>query len=301
MKKSFQQSGQVSLVQFETLAGQPFGFLAGAPAIERGDLVMKETGQEGTVGKLLAINHTRNYYLLTDMDLLKGARQNRVINHSVLIPPHTKREVEVSCVERTRWSDTAEPFSSVKDPLDLKMRFAKAAFLRDDDKENKRTAQSKLWSMISQELRDRDLDYGNEDYFLTLSDRKAEQDQGNPFTPSEGSNALAVFAGKELLCFDVFGNREVYPYYFGKLSREAQYYGAGKHDAGFPENYLGEAEAFYRLEEILDGFLSKLQKEDSADPGDGERLRWSGMSEYNGFELTYNDYPVHMMGSRFIQ
>jgi hypothetical protein len=104
VNKSYQQIANIAIVQFETLTDDGFGFLPAGPAIEAGDLVIKELDHSGDVNNLLAINNTGNHYLLTDMDLLKGAKQNRVVNISVLVMPHEQRKINVSCVERARWT-----------------------------------------------------------------------------------------------------------------------------------------------------------------------------------------------------
>ena len=67
-------------------------------------------------------------------------------------------------------------------------------------------------------------------------------------------NGLAVFDGRELISFDIFGNREVYVYYFDKLVQDA----LGRVGPGTKADVLKQAEAFYRLDELLDEFESPL-------------------------------------------
>ena len=131
-EKQYQKAGNIVMVQMETLEGEGFGFLTAAPAVDSGALEIREVRSEGAVNTLLAINHTAHYYLLTDMDLLKGAKQNRVVNTSVLIAPLSKQEVNVSCVERSRWSYNSPTFKAGPKILDKKMRAAKADSLKRD-------------------------------------------------------------------------------------------------------------------------------------------------------------------------
>ena len=152
IRKQFQQAGNITFIQFETLEVEGFGFRTAASAMDHGDLVIKEVGQEGAVNRLLAINHSGDYLLLTDMDMLKGAKQNRVVNTSVLIAPHSKREVEVSCVERSRWSYDSPTFKSGPKTLDSSMRAAKADSLRSDMKNMVDGTQSNLWGLIRERI-----------------------------------------------------------------------------------------------------------------------------------------------------
>jgi hypothetical protein len=83
--------------------------------------------ESGVVSKLLAINTTSDFLLLTDMDILKGAKQNRVVNTSVLIAPNSKSELDVSCVERFRWTYTSPSFKISPNAMDFNLRSAKAS------------------------------------------------------------------------------------------------------------------------------------------------------------------------------
>lgn len=79
------------------------------------------------MSKLLAINTTSDFLLLTDMDILKGAKQNRVVNTSVLIAPNSKSELDVSCVERFHWTYTSPSFKISPNAIDFNLRSAKAS------------------------------------------------------------------------------------------------------------------------------------------------------------------------------
>lgn len=41
---------------------------------------------------------------LLDGEELVGAKQNRILNLSILVPGQTSLEIPVSCVEQSRWS-----------------------------------------------------------------------------------------------------------------------------------------------------------------------------------------------------
>jgi hypothetical protein len=290
--KLFQQAGNITLIQFETLEGEGFGFRTAASAMDSGELVISEVEQEGTVNRLLAINHSGEYLLLTDMDLLKGAKQNRVVNTSVLIAPHSKQEVEVSCVERSRWSYDSPTFKTGPITLDSDMRAAKAVFLRMDLKLKEARTQSKIWGLINEKMVSFNHSSKTEDYNSLLESEKKEPGVNHQFLPGSHCNGLAVFDGTRLVSFDLFGNREVYQYYFEKLSDDAL--GLVRDLVG--KNAFGEAEAFYRLDEFLDTFESHLEDPFETFSQRVGKFRWSGHKDYPGFELTFEGHPVHMVG-----
>ena len=297
-EKQYQKAGNIVMVQMETLKGEGFGFLTAAPAIDSGALEIRELRSEGAVNTLLAINHTAHFYLLTDMDLLKGAKQNRVVNTSVLIAPHSKQEVDVSCVERSRWSYNSPTFSPAPGVLDTKMRAAKADSLKRDKKEMRAETQSKIWGMINAEMVSNNFISDTEDYTTILESKSESQESIHKFLPGKNCNGLAVFEGQNLVSFDIFGNRNAYQYYFNLLAGNAlSLVQPGAVIESMKEAAaIEQAEAFYRLDEYLDMFESELESHVESQNGNVGTLRWSGAQLYPGFELSYEGDLVHLAG-----
>jgi len=55
------------------------------------------------VPNLAVDNKGERFVLFVEGQELRGAKQNRVLNASVLIAAHTKTVIPVSCVEQGRW------------------------------------------------------------------------------------------------------------------------------------------------------------------------------------------------------
>jgi hypothetical protein len=80
------------------------GYLLLDEAIERRLLLIKEVSQSGSIPDLLVTNSADMPVLILDGEELVGAKQNRVLNLTVLVAAHSTIQIPVSCVEAGRWS-----------------------------------------------------------------------------------------------------------------------------------------------------------------------------------------------------
>ena len=83
-----------------------------AEAIADGTLVVTEVDESGSVPDLLVKSTTDELLLLLDGEELLGARQNRILNSSILLPARAEATIPVSCVEEGRWHHTSQSFAS---------------------------------------------------------------------------------------------------------------------------------------------------------------------------------------------
>jgi hypothetical protein len=85
-------------------------------ALAAGKFRVTEVSKEGRVPELCVVNESDAPVLLLDGEELVGAKQNRVLNVTVLVPAHRTIVVPVSCVEAGRWAqaESGENFGSAK-------------------------------------------------------------------------------------------------------------------------------------------------------------------------------------------
>ena len=69
-----------------------------------------ETSISGRVPELKVFNGLSQPVLLLDGEELVGAKQNRVLNLTILVPANTEMTIPVSCVEAGRWQHRSESF-----------------------------------------------------------------------------------------------------------------------------------------------------------------------------------------------
>jgi hypothetical protein len=113
------------------------------------DVVEKD--EDGTVPELKVINKSDRMVLILDGEELVGAKQNRIVNTTVLIAGNTTTVIPVSCVEQGRWSYKSEKFSSEKRIMSPGLRSKKADQVKYSLKSrgNFSSDQSAIWNDIS--------------------------------------------------------------------------------------------------------------------------------------------------------
>ena len=68
-------------------------------AIEAGQAVVEEVNESGSVPNLVVTNKADRPLLISEGEILVGAKQNRVVNVTVLVAAGVKFLMPVSCVE----------------------------------------------------------------------------------------------------------------------------------------------------------------------------------------------------------
>jgi hypothetical protein len=94
-------------------------------ALARG-LRIAETSESGSVPELVVENPLDARVLLYDGEELVGAKQNRILNVSVLADAKSSVRIPVSCVEQGRWSRRSAFFGGGRDVSHAQLRRRKA-------------------------------------------------------------------------------------------------------------------------------------------------------------------------------
>jgi len=91
--------------------GEP-SYLTLDEALARGWVRVTEVSEAGSVPQLKVVNSGADPVLLLDGEELVGAKQNRILNLTILIPAKTTIVVPVSCVEAGRWHARSRAFTT---------------------------------------------------------------------------------------------------------------------------------------------------------------------------------------------
>ncbi len=95
-----------------------------------GGLRIRETSEAGNVPELVVENPLDERVLLYDGEELVGAKQNRILNVSVLVDVKTTLTIPVSCVEQGRWSRRSADFSAAPHAASPELRHRKNVALQ---------------------------------------------------------------------------------------------------------------------------------------------------------------------------
>ncbi|HOL32563.1 MAG TPA: hypothetical protein PK052_11345 [Anaerohalosphaeraceae bacterium] len=102
-------------------------YILGAEAIAAGTLTVQEISESGAVNTLTVENKGDRRVLLLDGEELIGAKQNRILNTTLLIEAHTTQKIPVSCVEQGRWRHISHAFAvGVYSPPEMRSKKSRA-------------------------------------------------------------------------------------------------------------------------------------------------------------------------------
>jgi len=121
--------------QFHNLAMFPLldpaageaGYLLLAEVMAAHEAQITEVSEGGSVPEVSFANLAKKPVLLVDGEELVGAKQNRVLNLSILVAAGRKVRIPVSCVEAGRWQYRNRNFSAARNKLYAKGRAMKMA------------------------------------------------------------------------------------------------------------------------------------------------------------------------------
>jgi len=123
-------------------------------ALEREVAHVAEVTVGGSVPELAFENRSDDKILLVDGDELVGARQNRVLNLTILVGGGQKLVIPVSCVEQGRWSYRERGFRSGRRTLFAKARAAKMCQVTESLVLNgeRRSDQAEVWADVADKV-----------------------------------------------------------------------------------------------------------------------------------------------------
>ncbi len=122
------------------------------PLLELSQALLRELAEvtevdtAGSVQDLSVLNHSDLHLLIYEGTLLKGAKQNRIVNATVLLPPKAKTVIPASCVEAGRWSYSSRSFS--KSPYDAPSSLRKRVRSSIYSSQNLKGDQSAVWDEV---------------------------------------------------------------------------------------------------------------------------------------------------------
>jgi hypothetical protein len=197
-------------------------YISLAQAMNQKTLIVTEISEGGSVPQLLVLNDGDQPVLIIDGEELLGAKQNRILNTTILLKEKSRTIVPVSCTEQGRWSSASAQFSLSDAVLERKIRSRKSRSVSESLSHNAppQSDQGEVWEGIQA------LHYkaGSSSPTSAMHDAfKAQAGQLNEclqaFPCVENQVGLLVLIQGQVAGFDVVSRPEVYAWLHEKLIR----------------------------------------------------------------------------------
>lgn len=289
-KLSFQTNKNLSVIQLATAEQDTVSYISGSLAIKEKKLSLKELTETGRVNHIIAINESSEFIFFKDGDLIEGAKQNRILNTSILLAPNSTTEIPVSCVEQGRWEYTSNEFSSsdLEIPTFFRASMSKNVLNNLETSKMHDSNQSEVWNAVAMHERENKYRSKTSDLAESLKKKKKiTEDAIKDFSLDPNANGAAVFIGQRLLNIDIFNRKDIFAEYFPKLLKGA-----------FSEKlrYIKESEltqdlAFKSFDQLFTSY-NKIEKKEFNGAGVGTEYRFSN-KKCSGFELKWEGNLIH--------
>ena len=287
----------------------PREYLLAAEAMQRDQVDVEEVNRAGSVPHLLVKNRADQAVLFVEGEELVGAKQNRVLNTTVLVGANTDCVVPVSCIEAGRWHDVSQKFGSGAhvSPSTLRRKLKRAVMQSIRQGRGHRSDQAEVWDDIASqqmEMKVRSMNGAMSDSFRAYARQIQEFREQLPWP--EGAEGLVVAIDDEILGMDLFDSSEVcrqaWPRLLGGYGLDALRRGRSRQRAGAELVTVGgpvEQERFVpdrpgqgKVEEFLEQF-DLAQWQETPAVGEGREYRTEIGLTLSASSLYWNGVALH--------
>lgn len=253
--------------------------------------VITEVSEGGSVPQLLLRNKGEQAVFLLDGEELTGAKQNRILNISILAPGMKDTVIPVSCVEAGRWRHSSPDFSAAPRAQFSASRAKRSAHVSEDicQTGQRRSNQNEVWDDISAKLNS----LGSQSDTQAVESAFMDHDQQlNAFVeklqPAENQFG-AVFAVKgRITGLELFDSQDTCRALMPKIIRS---YALDAIDPGLRGSAAANSPS-------ADSFLLQVRKSAihaAQAVGEGTDLRFDNASGVAGGALQARDRIVHLV------
>lgn len=259
-------------------------------ALGGGVIEVTEVDNHGAVPNLKVHNKSPRMVLILDGEELVGAKQNRIVNTTILIARNATVVIPVSCVEQGRWTYNTPQFYSQERIMPSRMRAMKAEQVQRSVRAGGefQADQSAIWQDISERAARRNaMSPSMAMAGIYEKDLPSLQEYLSHFT-LVGYQVGAVFMmNGKVVGVDAFGKPETFSKTFKKL---VESYAMDAID--WLEEGRGDKSSKSEVTRFTEGIF-KCQVEVHPSVGLGKDCRMES-SHLTGFALALDDQILHM-------
>jgi len=188
-------------------------YLTLAEALGEKLISVTEVSEGGAVPELKVVNRAEKPVLILDGEELVGAKQNRVVNTTILLAAKSATVIPVSCTERGRWSYVSASFRDSGHVMSRKVRACKAAAVSSNLSRGLgfMADQGEVWSEVDELSRKMEVHSPSAamaDVFASRSQSLADYVAAFPLR--ENQTGLAALTGGRVVGVDFVSRPEAY-------------------------------------------------------------------------------------------
>lgn len=251
-------------------------------------LEVTEINEGGSVPQLKVANRGDTMVFIMAGEELIGAKQNRVLNVSIMVDSKSEQPIPVSCVEAGRWAYRSPGFGSggTTSHSFLRSLMAKHMHKAYASTGTPHSDQHEVWDEVASKIQRMQSSSPSSELHQVYRDRAKELDAilGGLAAPQDCNGAVFV-SGNRILGLDLFDRPETLQKLWPKLLRG--YAIDALEDTG-RDVTVDEAE----VREWLTS-LSQAKVERFKSPGVGDDVRVESRHVHGG-ALLVEDHPVHV-------
>ncbi|HIJ81427.1 MAG TPA: hypothetical protein HPP76_06950 [Desulfuromonadales bacterium] len=257
-------------------------------ALADGSLTISEVSEGGSVPELKVINSGANNVLMLDGEELAGAKQNRVLNTTILIAAGSSALIPVSCTEQGRWSYRSAHFEDSNVSMSPSLRSRKNASVSFSLNESRgyRSDQGAVWESIEELHSSHRTSSGTgamkDAYEARREDLSAYQDA---FPCLDGQSGMAVLIKGRVAGIEMVSRPLAYQQLHAKL--------LNSYAMDIPQAPAGQSPAaIEKVRKILERMMEAEEKRFQS-VGRGEDCRYTARGLL-GSGLLVDEWFVHM-------
>jgi hypothetical protein len=187
--------------------GDEVDYLLSDEAVAAGTVTVEEVSESGSVPTLMVTNKGDRRVLFLEGEELRGAKQNRVLNTSVLIGARTTATIPVSCVEQGRWRYRSRQFTPSDSHSSSKLRRSLKASVSSSLRAGRghQSDQGAVWNEVARQM----TSLGSRSETSAMADtyegyRSRIEEYRAHLSYVEGATGLAVAVGPSIVALDLF-------------------------------------------------------------------------------------------------
>src|SRR5262245_37118498 len=132
----------------------PVEYLLSDEALAAGSVTVEEMNEAGSVPTLVVSNQADALVLFLEGEELRGGKQNRVLNTSVLAAAKARTPIPVSCVEQGRWRYASRSVGPGRRHSSSKLRHVFKKSVSESAKAGRghASAQGEVWKEVGRQM-----------------------------------------------------------------------------------------------------------------------------------------------------